>query len=304
MDWDEEFTSLHGACRISVPDRTAWRGQLHWQRSSAYSVAFCSGDDEVVTRDRRHIRADTRGAYELLVPISGSAWMEQGPSTGPLQPGHMAVCDVDRPFTFAHRADFRSIAFIMPGQDVSLRSRAAVREPCLLDGAHGLGRLVRQLVIALQEERDQLSEAAFDVACGQLLDLVCLAAEGDVAAAPAGQRATVEAGIRRYVREHVCDDDLDVTAIARALGWSTRYVQQVLQAAGTTPRELIRTERLNLARTRLAGAGWATTSIAQIAHSCGFPSHAAFSTAFRAQFGMTPREARYSPDQPASDGLK
>lgn len=49
--------------------------------------------------------------------------------------------------------------------------------------------------------------------------LVCLAAEGGNGSAPTGQRATVEAAIRRYIREHACDRDLDV-GVARALGWS------------------------------------------------------------------------------------
>ncbi|MFJ1915463.1 AraC family transcriptional regulator [Streptomyces sp. NPDC088147] len=293
--WDEVFTGLHGAGRISVSDHEApWSGRLEWQQSKVYGLALCSGGQEVVTRDTRHIRSDPRGTYELLVPLAGSAWVEQGASSAEIRPGSMVLCDLDRPMTFAHDADFLSIAFIMSGQDVAVRSPVAARGSRLLNGARGLGRVVRQLTTTLHEEREQLSETTFDIACDRLLDLVCLAAEGGDDMAPTGQRATVEAAIRRYVRRHACDRDLDVVGIARALGWSTRYVQQVLQAAGTTSRDLIRRERLNVARTRLAGASWATYSIAEIAYSCGFGSHASFATAFREEFGMTPREARYS----------
>jgi AraC-like DNA-binding protein len=303
--WDEAFTGLHGASRISVPDRTApWTGRLDWQQSQAYGLARCSGGQELVRRDNRHIRSDPRGTHELLVPLAGTAWVEQGPSAAEIRPGSMVLCDIDRPLTFAHDADFLSIAFIMPGQGVALRSPAAAREPQMLDGGSGMGRLVRQMVTTLQEEREQFAETTFDLACDRLLDLVCLAAEGDVASAPSGHRATVEAAIRRYVRQHACDGDLDVTGIARALGWSTRYIQQVLQAANTTSRDLIRRERLQLARARLASPSWTPSSIAQIAHSCGFGSHAAFATAFREEFGTTPREARQGahrrPPQPAA----
>jgi AraC-like DNA-binding protein len=48
-----------------------------------------------------------------------------------------------------------------------------------------------------------------------------------------------------------------------------------------------------VARTRLVSAGWDRHSIAGIAHSCGFGSHATFATAFRQEFGMTPSEARH-----------
>ncbi|MGA6226040.1 AraC family transcriptional regulator [Streptomyces umbrinus] len=291
--WDEVFTGLHGASRIKVPDRRApWAGRLEWQRSKVYGLALCSGGEEVVDRDTRHIRSDPRGTYELLVPLAGTAWVEQGASSGEIGPGTMVLCDIDRPLTFAHGDDLVGLSFLMPGQNVAGRSPVAAEGPHMLSGAGGLGRVVRQLTTTLHEERDQLSESTFDIACDRLLDLVCLAAEGGNDSAPTGQRATVEAAIRSYIREHACDRNLDVVGVARALGWSARYVQQVLQAANTTSRDLIRRERLNVARSRLAGASWSTYSIAEIAHSCGFGSHASFATAFRSEFGMTPREAR------------
>jgi len=288
-DWDDAFTGLHGASRISVADRRApWAGRLDWQRSRHYGLALCSSGEQQVTRRERHIRSDPRGTYELLVPLAGKAQVEQGPSAAVIGPGQMALCDADRPFQFAHDAGFLSVAFIVPRQDIALRSPAAVREPQVFDGASGLGRVIRRLVITLQEERDQFSEFTFDGACDRLLDLVCMAAEGGAQSAPIGHRESIEVEIRRYVRRHAGESDLDVTGVARALGWSPRYIQQVLQAANTTPRDLIRRERLHLARTRLAGS----RSIAQVAASCGFGSHAAFTTAFRREFGLTPTEAR------------
>jgi AraC-like DNA-binding protein len=204
----------------------------------------------------------------------------------------MVLCDIDRPLVFAHDVHFLSVAFIMREQDLTTRSRAVTREPTVLDGSTGLGRVVRQMVATLQEEREQFSEGTFDIACDRLLDLVCLAADGGRDSAPAEQRATVEAEIRRYIRQHAYDAELDAAQIAQALGWSPRYIQRVLQASGTTPRDLIRHERLQLARSRLANVSWAATSISQIAHACGFGSHATFATAFRQQFGRTPSDVR------------
>ncbi|MET8829491.1 AraC family transcriptional regulator [Streptomyces sp. NPDC004610] len=300
-DWDEVFSEVHGASRISVRDpRAPWSSELHWQRSGAYGLAMCDGGQELVSRDARHIRSDPRGTYELLVPLAGSAWVEQGGAGTELGAGSMVLCDIDRPLTFAHDAGFRSVSLIVQGDSITRRSPAAARQPRLLTGDRGLGRLVRQMVATLQEERTAFSETTFDLACDRLLDLVCLAAEGGTDSAPAGQRATVEASIRRYVREHADEDGLGVASIARALGWSTRYVQQVLRAADTTPRDLIRRERLNLAKSRLASPAWGSHSISRIAHSCGFGSHASFTTAFRQEFGLTPTETRHGASRPLS----
>jgi AraC-like DNA-binding protein len=277
---------------MTVADASPWTGRLEWQQSQTYGIALCGGIQEHLRRETQHIRSDSRGTYELLVPIVGEAWVEQGPSSGEIRPGFMALYDIDRPVAFAHEADFLSIAFIFPGQEVDRRDPAATRKPRVFSGVSGLGRLIRQMVTTLQEEREQLSEMTFDTACKQLLDLVCLASGGATDSAPAEQRVTIESEIRRYVRRHACDPDLNVASIARALGWSTRYIQEALKAANTTSRDLIRRERLHLARTRLASASWAEHSVAQIAYSCGFGSHASFSTAFRQEFDMTPRDAR------------
>jgi len=182
----------------------------------------------------------------------------------------------------------------------AVHRRTATRESLAFDGTAGLGRVIRRMVLTLQEEREQLTGAAFDVACDQLLDLVGLAAEGAVDSAPPAQRAEVEAQIRRYVRRHAADSGLTVAGVARALGWSTRYIQDVLQAAGTTSRDLIRTERLRAARTRLTSPDWRHRSITQIAYACGFTSHSSFATAYRREFGLTPRETRQASAPPST----
>ncbi|MFJ3903983.1 AraC family transcriptional regulator [Streptomyces sp. NPDC090025] len=292
-DWHEAFTALHGASRVWVPDRAApWTGRLDWRRSPGYALALCAGGRQTVTRSARHIERDPRGTYELLVPLAGAAQVEQGSASGKVTPGVMALCPVDRPLVFAHDAGFRSVSLIVPGREVVARSPAVARAPRLFGADAGLGRVVRSMVTTLHEERDALTDTLFDLACERLLDLVCLAADGATDTAPTGERARTEAAIRRHVRRHAADAGLDVGGIASALGWSTRYIQQVLRDGGTTARDLVRRERLLLARTRLSAPGWADRSVADIAHACGFGSHAAFSTAFRREFGLTPREAR------------
>lgn len=290
--WRDTFVGLHGMGHVKIADSGQWVGQLECQQSGEFAVALCGGVEMVLNRDARHIRSDPRGTYELLVPIAGAARVEQAASSGEIQPGFMALCDVDSPVEFAHTEDFLSISLVVPAQEIDRRNPAIVGKSQAFTGVSGLGRLARQMVITLQEERREFSETTFDIACEQLLDLVCLLAEGATDSAPTGQRAAVEAEIRRYVRRHTDEHDLNVVGIAQALGWSPRYIQEVLKDVGTTSRDLIREERLRVARTRLSSAGWAELSVAQIASASGFTSHASFSTAFRQEFGMTPRDVR------------
>lgn len=118
--------------------------------------------------------------------------------------------------------------------------------------------------------------------------MFCLAAAGD-SARPVniGAPAVLDAA-----RRHAIDPDLTVSEMAHEIGWSPRYVQAVLARARTSASDLIRAERLELARTRLASPVFADRNVADIATSVGFGSPSAFSSAFRRRFGGSPREFR------------
>jgi len=164
------------------------------------------------------------------------------------------------------------------------------RAPGMPAAADASCKVIQRLIDTLREEREGLSRETYLTMADHLLDLAGLVSQGHPTVA--GNRAKVEADIRRYIRQHASEAGLDVTVIATALRWSPRYIQQVLQAVGTTARTLIREERLHIARARLTSTSWAHASIAHISHASGFNSHASFSTAFRARYGITPREVR------------
>jgi AraC-like DNA-binding protein len=105
--------------------------------------------------------------------------------------------------------------------------------------------------------------------------------------------AGVETVVRRHIRAHAADPALTGTSVARALGWSLRQIQLALQHAGTTPRDLIREERLRMVRDRLRCGHCEHLTITELAHATGFSSASAMSTAFRRRFGVSPREMRH-----------
>jgi AraC-like DNA-binding protein len=161
-----------------------------------------------------------------------------------------------------------------------------------LDLTTGLGHVVQGMVKDVHGERGRLTPRQFDVICDRIVELLCMLAEDDRPGAP-GHLAEVESMVRRHVRAHAADPKLNGAAVARELGWSLRQVQLALQQAGTTPRELIREERLRLVRDRLHSPRHRHMTITELAHSSGFSSASALSTAFRRRYGISPRELRH-----------
>lgn len=86
------------------------------------------------------------------------------------------------------------------------------------------------------------------------------------------------------------DQDVPLAALSAHVGLSPFHLHRMFSAvAGETPKQF--TMRLRLGR---GAATLLTTgdSVLDVALSCGFESHEAFTRAFRRQFGMTPRAYR------------
>ncbi len=84
--------------------------------------------------------------------------------------------------------------------------------------------------------------------------------------------------------------NLSIEAIASELNTSVNTLQRLFQAVhGTTLFNYMKGLRLEKARIALADEG---LTVGQAAHIAGYTSSANFATAFKKQFGFTPRDAR------------
>ncbi|WP_243711420.1 helix-turn-helix domain-containing protein [Actinomadura sp. KC216] len=282
------------------------------QSSAAYRLVLYRSDraDHTRTPARTrggHGQADgttTRntpdGDYRFLLPLHGEMLLLRDGSEARLRPGTGGLISLTAPVRLVPHRPARALVLTIPAHEVDRRlPRAPAPAAPLaadLDLSAGLGRVVADMVRAVGEERETLTAREFDAACDRITELLCIVvadfatAERDRPPAP-GHLAEVEAVVRRHVREHATDPGLTGAAMAKVLGWSLRQIQLALQRAGTTPRELIREERLRLVRDRLRDPLDRHT-ITDLAHATGFSSASALSHAFRQRFGISPRELR------------
>ncbi|MFC5748798.1 AraC family transcriptional regulator [Actinomadura rugatobispora] len=103
---------------------------------------------------------------------------------------------------------------------------------------------------------------------------------------------TVLLGIRDYIDHHLHDPDLTPGAIAAAHHISISYLHRLFRPDGVTVSAWIRRRRLERACDALADPALSSVSIHDISAQSGFLSHAGFTRAFRAAFGITPGEYR------------
>lgn len=285
------FTSAYQgemSCRFPRGDFAA---SLRRLQTGTHQILTWRSTPTGYRRTARHIRADDVDSYLLVMPMAGHITVGDRERSEVLGRDSARIMSMSRPFEVSHGADVHLLVLTMARREVERRVSGAANEVGNLDLGTGLGLIARSLLISALQECDRLSAGQFDLVIDRLVELLCTVVT-DGATRCSGRLSEVEAAARRYVREHADEPDLNGESIAAALGWSVRQVQLALQRAGTTPRDLIREERLALAHARLANPAYRTVSITELAHRSGFNSAGRFSTAFRHRFGLTPRELR------------
>ncbi|WP_051163674.1 AraC family transcriptional regulator [Nocardia brevicatena] len=290
--WTELIDSYHCRLGYEFPRRDGFRGRTALRRTDNYQLIGWKSDAVTYYRGVRHVRDDSDDDYRLLLPTAGPATLRQDDRDTLLPSGVGCLVTIDRPFAMALGDDTQGLIMTIPRREVDHRLDRVAPPARPLDFTTGLGRVVADLATALFAERGILGRYQFDAVSDRMVELLCLLVRGDHA--PASDRLTeVEFAVRRYIRSHAHDPELTGAAVANALGWSLRQVQLALQRVGTTPRELIKEERLQLAYARLRDPAYRHRGISDLALDLGFGSASAFSTAFRRRFGASPRDIRH-----------
>ncbi|MER5472431.1 helix-turn-helix domain-containing protein [Streptomyces sp. NPDC002685] len=290
--WSEHIGSYQSRMGYRYSRVDNFLGETVRQRTETYQLVRFRSDEIAYSRTARQVREDPDEDYRLLLPLTGEIVLRQDGHEARLTPGTGTLVSFGSPFECLQDASTQAYVFTIPAREVDgpLNRRSPLATG--LDLSRGLGRVVGSMLEGLYAERDDLTDSQFNAVSDRVVELLCMLATGDDRPDGARHLTDVETVVRRHVREHAADPGLTGTSMARALGWSLRQIQLALQHAGTTPRDLIREERLRLFRERLQCGDCEHLTITDLAYASGFSSASALSTAFRQRFGVSPREMR------------
>jgi AraC-like DNA-binding protein len=236
-----------------------------------YDSSFVTGDTPVVRTHGGHERTYRKGEPAFVSSMETTVLGANAPSTwsGVMVPRGPLNEPVRR------RRSHRQAG----------RSQLAGREAF----AHYLG-------ILLGEEGIEDDPLLANQVGTTILDLVALAigANGEAAAfaKARGFRAARLKVVLAEIRKCFSQPGFSTDFLARRVGLSTRYIQDLLQETGTGLSERVLELRLQMARGMLADPNNDGRRITDIALACGFNEVAHFNRCFRRRFGCSPRQYR------------
>jgi AraC-like DNA-binding protein len=259
-------------------------------------VGEIDASGQFMSRTRRLIdRADDQ--YLLLgMQSRGTGRVAQGDRRALLHPGDCAVFESHRPFELNFDAAFDLWVFAFPQHLVRLgagdRRLLAARRLTARTGLAGVaGRALLDLATHGEDLREPPPGGALALANDLLVTLLSARLSESSRLAGSLQR-TLPLRIKDYINQRLADPVLTPAQVAAAFGISTRYLHKLFESGPETVAHYIRDRRLERCRLRLLDPRFAHQAISTLAFDSGFGDLSGFNRAFKAKYGLSPRQLR------------
>jgi AraC-like DNA-binding protein len=296
--WADAISSTFVPLDCAPVAGSTFHAELVNVRAADVQFTHVTASPHRVLRTRRMIARDDVGHYKIGLQLAGVAWISQGGRDTVLQPGDLTVYDTSRPYTLVFDRDtaFETFVFMTPDHLLGLPRDAMERlTATTISGRSGLGSLVSPFLARIANLMTT-GEPALSARLGvNVTDLLGTVFREHLELGP-GEPEKVQGArllaVQAWIDRHLDQPDLTPETVAAANHISVRYLYRLFEAEGTTVGRWIRQRRLEGCRRELADPSLGRFGVGVIGARWGLPDPASFSRAFRAAYGMSPREYR------------
>jgi AraC-like DNA-binding protein len=250
------------------------------------------------------VRRSDPERYHLSLLMEGEMALEHAGRTELFRQGELHLVDSSLPYDLRLAGDrecrvvkgvgvdFPKALLPLPSQRVrTLLGRG-------LPGDEGVGALLTGFLVGLERQADTLQPADAPRLGTVVLDLLSAwfarLLEAGAAISPEAGQSVLFQRILAFTRKNLHDPQLNPSVIAAAHHISLSYLHRIFrqQAQGETVAAWIRRHRLEGARRDLADPALCGTPIHTIAARWGLTRASDFTRAFRAAYGVAPKDFR------------
>lgn len=255
------------------------------------------GSPARVVRTEQAIHKSRVDVVLIVLGVAGEAELSQDGRSTLLRRGSLALIDSNRIYEIEVAKSWKAIWLKIPRP--ALEARLFTYRDWLgqsLSTSHGLGYIASQMIHACLRAARSLEDVEAAFLANSVLDVIATAFANAPNSDAEGSRSRhTEAMLQRvnkFIETNIQNPDLSPALISRSCGISERYLRQLFASRGTTMTTVIRSKRLEECRRRLSGFGNCSPSVTEVAFSLGFENISSFNRAFKARFGITPRQVK------------
>ncbi|WP_052499420.1 helix-turn-helix domain-containing protein [Streptomyces vietnamensis] len=294
--WNDAVSRTLVPMKVTPRGDGPFEGRIATDRLGYLQVSTLEADAGRVSRTPDLIAGSSEALVAVGVQTSGTATFVQDGRRAEVSEGDLVVYDTTRPYSFDYPQRFSTHVFQLPRRALGMPD-SDIRQVTgnAIGTGDGFGAMLLPFLATLASSpADGYPPAVANRLAGNVVDLFAtLIAER---AHPGGTEADAPSHLVLRIHDHINrnlgDPDLSPERIARAHRISVRYLHRLFEGEGTTVGQLIRQRRLEECGRELARRGSAAPTVSAVAQRWGFVNPAHFSRAFRAAYGVTPREWR------------
>ncbi|MFE2144646.1 helix-turn-helix domain-containing protein [Streptomyces sp. NPDC059456] len=291
--WHRVVSDTFVPLDVSLHEREPSVGTIAIDRLGPLQISVVEAGPQTVTRERRLI---SRGGGEYMTVTlhhRGTARLTQDGRQALVRPGTFTCSDAGRPYTREQPDDFRFTAFRVPKQGLGVSEgdlRAVTGTVFGSDGTAGLVAGYLSRLAARPADFDPYTGRQLAQTAADLLTVLVRERQGRLNPHASETARGMLARVKEYILRHLAEPDLSPERIAAAHHMSVRYLHKLFRAEDATVGRWIHRERLERCRRDLSRPSGTAPSVSAVAQRWGFVNPSHFSRAFRAAYGMSPRE--------------
>jgi AraC family transcriptional activator of tynA and feaB len=256
----------------------------------------CTGHELV--RSRQQVARAPEDFYVITLHQHGRSHFSQNDETISLEPDEIAIVDGHLPFRIAFTEPVSRATAVIPHAMIDARAPWLRSRPRRKITANSpFADLARRHLRQLTADDRGLSEVQANLLTDNLCNLLALASADDIAPGRLPHELKVEAMLA-YCRKNLHDVELSPHLVAARFGISVRTLHLRFEKLGRSFGRWLLENRLDACGKMLRDPHQRGSSISSIAYRWGFNDLSHFNKAFRARFGMPPRQWRSCPEQP------
>lgn len=298
--WVDSLSSGYVRLRADARPNVPFDGQLKIMLLGQAAIGRIYGTVQTISRGAAEIAIEnTDNAVLLLNSGTDEMLVEQSGKSVACTAGAAVLIEQCVPSTInvsaQHHCNFMAIQLPrqqLRGQTCNVEDRFMAPIPASAS-APALAYAYVETLLKLSGAAEQADIPRF--AADHIADLVVAAVAlktlHQETQAPSLRAARFET-VRRELDRNFMMPGFSLTALARRLLVSPRYVQALFSEAGTSFTDELTTRRLMRAHEMLASPHYAHMKVMDVAYECGFPTVSHFHRIFRRHFDATPGEVR------------
>ena len=231
-----------------------------------------------------------RGADQLIILLQteGTVDTDCGARRGRLKPGDVAIFDYARPF-HSVATDYANLILHLARESAPAALLALEPHGLVFPHESGAARLIGASMQAFYAQAHDLTVSEAEAAIEGIVALTTACTRARLAGDEADRVKSRRKAALDYIDAHLGNARLGPDEIANGANVSRASLYRLLAAEGGI-RAVLLTRRLDEAVRRMLADERDEHSLKEVVNRCGFGGASQFSRAFRARFGMPPRQ--------------